>query len=76
MDISTYTSSTLLKVPSHLLRMAMKETQGQENCHEYYTETGICEHNQCAAQCASKRNGTGRCVIGTKNCICSYNCKF
>ncbi|KAL0756622.1 hypothetical protein Bca101_094290 [Brassica carinata] len=43
-----------------VLGVAMKETQGQENCHEYYTETGICEHNQCAAQCASKRNGTGR----------------
>ncbi|KAF3574679.1 hypothetical protein F2Q69_00062328 [Brassica cretica] len=43
-----------------VLGMAMKETQGQEDCHEYYTETGICEHNQCAAQCASKRNGTGR----------------
>ncbi|WZZ05443.1 hypothetical protein YC2023_091364 [Brassica napus] len=51
------------------------ESQGQELCHEYFVESGICVPKHCADRCTDKWKGSGKCFNGTKICGCTFKCK-
>lgn len=53
----------------------MKETQGQELCHEYITGSEPCDAKQCVAQCIWRHTqGKGACLPSSKTCLCSFSC--
>ncbi|CAH2079460.1 unnamed protein product [Thlaspi arvense] len=58
-----------------VLGTVMKDTQGQELCHDLFAEPQICNPTQCANQCTAKWKGSGKCLGETKSCICTFKCK-
>ncbi|CAH8337315.1 unnamed protein product [Eruca vesicaria subsp. sativa] len=58
-----------------LILGTVKESQGQEMCHDEIKVHGVCENKPCKVQCkAMHRNGYGFCVKGRINCFCTYPC--
>ncbi|CAF2264609.1 hypothetical protein IGI04_014164 [Brassica rapa subsp. trilocularis] len=65
-----------------VLGMVMKETQGQQLCHERFIGATPCVPPQCAEQCTAKwgeRAGRGTCLGGpgpANTCLCTFKCQI
>lgn len=62
--------------------MVMKDTQGQQLCHERFVGVTPCVPPQCAEQCTAKwgqRQGRGTCLGGpgpANTCLCTFKCQI
>ena len=52
------------------------ESQGQELCHEYFVESGICDPKHCADRCTDKWKDLASVLMEPKSAAALSNVKL